>query len=46
VVFACSHLHEVTHVTQGRRFTLLSFLFGDADVRAAVPEAATSSQPS
>jgi predicted 2-oxoglutarate/Fe(II)-dependent dioxygenase YbiX len=37
VVFACGHLHEVTHVTQGRRFTLLSFLFGDADVRASVP---------
>jgi predicted 2-oxoglutarate/Fe(II)-dependent dioxygenase YbiX len=34
VVFACAHLHEVTRVTHGRRFTLLSFLFGDADVRA------------
>jgi predicted 2-oxoglutarate/Fe(II)-dependent dioxygenase YbiX len=34
VVFACAHLHEVTRVTQGRRFTLLSFLFGDADARA------------
>ena len=36
VVFACAHLHEVTRVTHGRRFTLLSFLFGDADVRASV----------
>ena len=36
VVFACAHLHEVTRVTQGRRFTLLSFLFGDADVRSSV----------
>ncbi len=35
VVFACAHLHEVTRVTHGQRFTLLSFLFGDADVRAA-----------
>jgi predicted 2-oxoglutarate/Fe(II)-dependent dioxygenase YbiX len=28
VVFSCSHLHEVTPVTGGRRFALLSFLFG------------------
>jgi predicted 2-oxoglutarate/Fe(II)-dependent dioxygenase YbiX/peroxiredoxin len=34
VVFACAHLHEVTRVTHGCRFALLSFLFGDADVRA------------
>ena len=27
LVFACSMLHEVVPVTQGRRFTLLSFLF-------------------
>src|SRR5215470_16672435 len=33
LVFACSHLHEVTEVTQGRRFVLLSFLFGEGDVR-------------
>ena len=46
VVFACAHLHEVTRVTQGRRFTLLSFLFGDADVRASGRGAAMSSQPS
>ncbi|MDA0748839.1 MAG: 2OG-Fe(II) oxygenase, partial [bacterium] len=29
VVFACAHLHEVTAVTQGQRFALLSFLFAD-----------------
>ena len=34
LVFSCSHLHEVTEVTQGRRFTLLSFLFGAEDTRA------------
>jgi len=28
VVFSCSHLHEVTPVLGGRRFSLLSFLFG------------------
>lgn len=28
VVFSCAHLHEVTPVTRGRRFALLSFLFG------------------
>jgi len=33
IVFACSHLHEVTEVRQGRRFVLLSFLFGEGDVR-------------
>jgi predicted 2-oxoglutarate/Fe(II)-dependent dioxygenase YbiX len=27
VLFSCSMLHEVTPVTEGRRFTLLSFLF-------------------
>ncbi len=35
VVFSCSHLHEVTEVTAGKRFTLLSFLFGEADVRSS-----------
>jgi len=34
LVFACAHLHEVTRVTHGRRFTVLSFLFGDNEVRA------------
>lgn len=35
VVFSGSLLHEVTPVTKGRRFTLLSFLFGEGDVRRA-----------
>ena len=30
LVFSCSHLHEVTEVTKGRRFALLSFLFSEA----------------
>jgi predicted 2-oxoglutarate/Fe(II)-dependent dioxygenase YbiX/peroxiredoxin len=29
LVFSCSHLHEVLEVTAGRRFVLLSFLFGE-----------------
>lgn len=29
LVFSCSHLHEVLDVTGGRRFVLLSFLYGD-----------------
>jgi hypothetical protein len=29
LVFSCSHLHEVLDVTAGRRFVLLSFLFGE-----------------
>lgn len=33
LIFSCSHLHEVTEVTQGQRFVLLSFLFGEGDVR-------------
>jgi predicted 2-oxoglutarate/Fe(II)-dependent dioxygenase YbiX len=28
LVFACTHLHEVLEVTAGRRFVLLSFLYG------------------
>ena len=32
LIFACSMLHEVVPVTVGKRFTLLSFLFG-ADAR-------------
>jgi predicted 2-oxoglutarate/Fe(II)-dependent dioxygenase YbiX len=31
LLFSCSHLHEVLPVTRGRRFVLLSFLFGEAD---------------
>lgn len=33
ILFSSSHLHEVTPVTQGKRFTLLSFLFGENDMR-------------
>jgi predicted 2-oxoglutarate/Fe(II)-dependent dioxygenase YbiX len=33
LVFSCSLLHEVTVVTAGRRFALLSFLFGEQDIR-------------
>ncbi len=29
LLFSCSHLHEVLPVTSGRRFVLLSFLFGE-----------------
>jgi predicted 2-oxoglutarate/Fe(II)-dependent dioxygenase YbiX len=28
LVFSCAHLHEVLDVTAGRRFVLLSFLYG------------------
>lgn len=34
VLFSSSHLHEVTPVTKGKRFTLLSFLFGENDIRS------------
>lgn len=33
IVFACAVLHEVTPITKGRRFTLLSFLFGEEGIR-------------
>ena len=33
LLFSCSLLHEVTEVTAGERFALLSFLFGERDVR-------------
>ncbi|TDI94293.1 MAG: 2OG-Fe(II) oxygenase [Caldithrix sp.] len=35
LVFSCSHLHEVTEVTKGRRFALLSFLFREVDMTAS-----------
>lgn len=35
LVFSCSHLHEVSAVTTGRRFALLSFLFGKEASRPA-----------
>ncbi|MDA0709385.1 MAG: 2OG-Fe(II) oxygenase [bacterium] len=34
VLFSCSHLHAVTPVKVGKRFALLSFLFGETDVRS------------
>jgi predicted 2-oxoglutarate/Fe(II)-dependent dioxygenase YbiX len=37
LVFSCAHLHEVLDVTAGRRFALLSFLYGE------LPSAATRS---
>ena len=33
VVFSCSLLHEATDVTAGRRFVLLSFLYGDREAK-------------
>jgi predicted 2-oxoglutarate/Fe(II)-dependent dioxygenase YbiX len=35
LLFSCSLLHEVLDVTAGRRFVLLSFLFGDDAAQAA-----------
>jgi predicted 2-oxoglutarate/Fe(II)-dependent dioxygenase YbiX len=32
LIFSCSHLHEVREVTGGRRFVLLSFLYGESAV--------------
>jgi predicted 2-oxoglutarate/Fe(II)-dependent dioxygenase YbiX len=31
IVFSCGALHEVTPITQGRRYAFLSFLYGEAD---------------
>ncbi len=33
VVFSCAHLHEATDVTAGRRFVLLTFLYGEEEAR-------------
>lgn len=33
VIFSCSLLHEVTDVTAGRRFALLSFFYGEREAR-------------
>ncbi|MCG8606681.1 2OG-Fe(II) oxygenase, partial [bacterium] len=38
LVFSCSHLHEVTEVTDGQRFALLSFLFGEGEARVSAPK--------
>ena len=35
LVFSCAHLHEVLDVTAGRRFALLSFLYGEPAADAA-----------
>ena len=35
IIFSCSHLHAVAPVTSGRRFALLSFLFGENDNRTS-----------
>jgi hypothetical protein len=35
LVFSCAHLHEVLDVTAGRRFALLSFLYGEPPADAA-----------
>lgn len=37
LMFPCSMLHEVVPVTQGRRYTLLTFLFGADAVRSSGP---------
>jgi peroxiredoxin/predicted 2-oxoglutarate/Fe(II)-dependent dioxygenase YbiX len=34
VIFSCSLLHEATDITAGRRFVLLSFLYGEAEAKA------------
>ncbi|MBD3884364.1 2OG-Fe(II) oxygenase [Phormidium tenue FACHB-886] len=33
IIFSCSLLHEVTPVTHGRRFALLSFFYNEADAQ-------------
>lgn len=33
VVFSCNLLHEVTDVTRGRRFALVSFFYGEAEAQ-------------
>lgn len=35
LVFSCSLLHEATPVTEGERYTFLTFLFGENDVATA-----------
>jgi hypothetical protein len=34
VVFSGSHLHQALPVTRGKRYVLLSFLFGEGDRRS------------
>ena len=45
LLFSCSLLHEVAEVTSGERFALLSFLFGDQDVRRVTSPSATTLKP-
>ena len=45
LVFSCAMLHEVVPVTRGRRFALLSFLFGPQTARAGGARAAPPSSP-
>jgi hypothetical protein len=45
LVFACSHLHEVTEVRQGRRFGLLSFLFSEGESRPVRARSTASASP-
>ena len=45
LIFSCAHLHEVLDVTAGRRFVLLSFLYGEPAARPAKaddPQAASA----
>jgi predicted 2-oxoglutarate/Fe(II)-dependent dioxygenase YbiX len=37
LVFSCAHLHEVRDVTTGRRFVLLSFLYGEPAAASEEP---------
>ncbi len=39
LIFSCAHLHEVLDVTAGRRFVLLSFLYGEPDAKGATANA-------
>lgn len=47
VVFSCSMLHEATDVTEGRRFVLLSFFYGEkqAQLREAYTRREQLAQP-
>ena len=45
LVFSCAMLHEVVPVTRGRRFALLTFLFGPQTARPGSARAASPSPP-
>ncbi len=38
IVFSCGLLHEVTRVTRGERYALLSFFYGEEDARRRVAQ--------